>query len=70
MSIKKQGMVGVSEKVGGDIRTSLTWLVNMDFKGILPSGTLSRRLKAATPLPSLLSISTLLYFLLTSSQHW
>ena len=35
MSVKRQGMVG---EIKGNNATSLTWLVNVDWKGLVPTG--------------------------------
>ena len=39
MSFKRQGLVGVPRQIEADKATSLTWLVNADFKGFIPAGS-------------------------------
>ena len=39
MSVKMQGLVGVPIGTEAEQATKLTWLVCMDFKGLVPKGS-------------------------------
>ena len=64
MSFQMQGLVGAT---GGLATTSLTWLVNMDFKGMIPTGLLCQ--SVLSPFPSLSSLQFSLRLHSTRDEH-
>ena len=56
MSVKRQGLVGVPQ--GDDKGATFTWLLNMDFNGMVPAGLFFPSSQVSSTSPS--SFSTLL----------